>query len=70
MENESVNLIVENDKDETFLIKVPSSSIKSGDLREILRKQVSKKQNKHFYFIYKKKKYTKNDLDEIIHSSL
>ncbi len=66
MEKESINLIVENDKDETFLIKVPSSSIKSGDLREILRKQVSKNQSNHFYFIYKKKKYTKKDLDEIL----
>ena len=64
MENEAINLIVENDKDETFLIEIPSSSIKSGELREILRKQVSK--SAHFYFIYKNKKYTKNDLDEIL----
>jgi hypothetical protein len=64
MENEAINLIVENDEDKTFLIEIPSSSIKSGDLREILRKKVSK--SSHFYFIYKNKKYTKNDLDEIL----
>ena len=64
MEEESINLIVEDNKDKTFLIKVPSSSIKSGELREILKKQVSK--SDHFYFIYKNKKYTKNDLDEIL----
>ena len=64
MENEAINLLVENDQDETFLIEIPSSSIKSGELREILRKQVSK--SAHFYFIYKNKKYTKNDLDEIL----
>ena len=64
MEEGSINLIVEDNKDETFLIKVPSSSINSGELREILKKQVSK--SDHFYFIYKNKKYTKNDLDEIL----
>jgi hypothetical protein len=64
MEEGSINLIVEDNKDKTFLIKVPSSSIKSGELREILKKQVSK--SDHFYFIYKNKKYTKNDLDEIL----
>ena len=69
MENEAINLIVENDKDETFLIEIPSSSIKSGDLREILRIQASKNKSQHFYFIYKNKKYTKKDLNEILNFS-
>ena len=69
MENEAINLIVENDKDETFLIEIPSSSIKSGDLREILRIQVSKNKSQHFYFICKNKKYTKKDLNEILNFS-
>ena len=67
MENEEVNLIVETDKDETFLVEVPSSSISSGELREILRNQISKSQ--HFYFICKNKKYTKKDLDETLNLS-
>ena len=63
MENGTISLIVENEQDETFLIEIPSSHIQSGELREILRKQVSKKKSSHFYFIYKNKKYTKNDLN-------
>ena len=43
MENGAISLIVENEQDETFLIEIPSSSIQSGELREILRKQVAKK---------------------------
>ena len=43
MENGTINLVVENEQDEIFLIEIPSSSIQSGELREILRKQVSKK---------------------------
>ena len=43
MENETINLVVENEQDEIFLIEIPSSHIQSGELREILRKQVSKK---------------------------
>jgi len=69
MENGSINLIVENENDETFLIEIPSLSIKCRDLREILRKQASKNKSNHFYFIYKNKKYTKNDLDEILNFS-
>ena len=53
MEKETINLIVENDEDETFLIEIPSSSIKSGELREILKNKVSKNNNNHFNFIYK-----------------
>ena len=67
MENEPINLIVENDKDQTFLIEVPSSTIKSGELREILRKEITKSQ--HFYFFCKNIKYTKKDLDEILNLS-
>jgi len=43
MENGTINLVVENEQDEIFLIEIPSSSIQSGELREILRKQVAKK---------------------------
>jgi len=47
MENGLISLIVETDKDQTFLIEVPSS-IKSGELREILKKDVAK--TSHFFF--------------------
>ena len=70
MENETINLVVENEQDEIFLIEIPSSSIQSGELREILRKQVAKKKSSHFYFIYKNKKYTRNDdLNETLNFS-
>ena len=69
MENEAINLVVENDEDQQFLIEIPSSSIKSGDLREILRMQAAKNKSHHFYFIYRNKKYTKKDLDEILNLS-
>ena len=69
MENEAINLVVENDEDQQFLIEIPSSSIKSGDLREILRMQAAKNKSHHFYFIYRNKKYTKKDLDEILNFS-
>ena len=63
---EKINLIVETDQDETFLIEIPSSSIKSGELKEILKNQVSKRKSKHFDFIYKNKRYKEKDSDEIL----
>ena len=50
MENGTINLVVENEQDEIFLIEIPSSSIQSGELREILRKQVAKKKKQPFLF--------------------
>jgi hypothetical protein len=41
-------VIVETDKEQTFLIEVPSS-INSRKLRELLQKEVAKTQ--HFFFI-------------------
>ena len=61
MENGTINLVVENEQDETFIIEIPSSSIQSGVLREILREKVAKNKTIHFYFIYKNKKYTKKE---------
>ena len=69
MENGAISLIVENEQDETFLIEIPSSSIQSGELREILRKKVAKNKSTHFYFIHKNKKYTKKDLNETLNFS-
>ena len=69
MENGTISLIVENEQDETFLIEIPSSSIQSGELREILRKKVAKNKSTHFYFIHKNKKYTKKDLNETLNFS-
>jgi hypothetical protein len=69
MENGTINLIVENEQDETFIIEIPSSSIQSGVLREILREKVAKNKSNHFYFMYKNKKYTKNDLNETLNFS-
>ena len=63
MENGLISLIVETDKDQTFLIEVPSS-IKSGELRELLRKEVTK--SSHFNFYYKNQKYGKKDLNEVL----
>ena len=69
MENGTINLIVENEQDETFIIEIPSSSIQSGVLREILQKKVAKNKSSHFYFMYKNKKYTKKDLNETLNFS-
>jgi len=63
MENGLISLIVETDKDQTFLIEVPSS-IKSGELREILKKDVAK--TTHFFFVYKNKEYTRENLNEVL----
>jgi len=73
MENRLISLIVETDKNQTFLIDVPSS-IKCDELRELLKKEIAK--DPHFYFIYKNKKYPGNkndrkdevyDKNEILH---
>ena len=66
MENGTINLVVENEQDETFIIEIPSSSIQSGVLREILREKVAKNKTNHFYFIYKNKKYTKKELNDTL----
>ena len=66
MENGTINLVVENEQDETFIIEIPSSSIQSGVLREILQKKVAKNKTNHFYFIYKNKKYTKKELNDTL----
>ena len=63
MKNESISLIVENDQDETFIIEVPSS-IKSGELRELLKKEIIK--DTKFYFIYKNKKYKEDNKVEVL----
>ena len=64
MENESISLIVETDNDKTYIIDVPSS-IKSGELRELLKIEIIK--NTHFYYIYKNKKYQKDDkVEEVL----
>ena len=60
MENGLISLIVENDKNQTFLIDVPSS-IKCDELRGLLQKEIAK--DPHFYFIYKNKKYPGNEKD-------
>jgi len=64
MNKEPIILIVKNNEDEKFLIQVPYSSIKSGELREILEAQIPKYQ--YFNFIYKNKKYTEKNSDEIL----
>ena len=69
MENGTINLVVENEQDETFIIEIPSSSIQSGVLRQILKEKVAKNKSNHFYFMYKNKKYTKNDLNETLNFS-
>ena len=64
MENESISLIVETDKDGTFVIEAPSP-IKSMELRELLRQKITK--SHHFYFIYKNKNYKKDDdINEVL----
>jgi hypothetical protein len=64
MENGLISLIVETDKEQTFLIEVPSS-INSRKLRELLQKEVAK--TPHFFFIYKNKKYDReNKVEEVL----
>ena len=63
MENESISLVVEADKDRTFIIEAPSP-IKSGELRELLKEQITK--SYHFYFIYKNKIYKKEDINDVL----
>ena len=64
MENGLISLLVETDKEKTYLIEVPSS-IKSSQLRELLQREIAK--TPHFFFIYKNKKYEKEDkVDEVL----
>ena len=69
MENGTINLVVENEQDETFIIEIPSSSIQSGVLRQILKEKVAKRKSNYFYFMHKNKKYTKDDLNETLNFS-
>ena len=65
MENGLVSVIVETDKEKTFLIEVPSS-IKHKELRELLKNEITK--TSHFYFVYKNKRYESgNNKEEVIH---
>jgi GTPase SAR1 family protein len=58
-------VVVETDKDETFIIEVPSS-IKHKELRELLENEITK--TSHFYFVYKNKRYESgNNKEEVIH---
>ena len=54
MENGLISVVVETDKDKTFIIEVPSS-IKHKELRELLKNEITK--TSHFYFVYKNKRY-------------
>jgi hypothetical protein len=65
MENGLISVVVETDKDKTFIIEVPSS-IKHKELRELLKNEITK--TSHFYFVYKNKRYESgNNKEEVIH---
>jgi ribosomal protein S17 len=61
MENGLISVVVETDKDKTFIIEVPSS-IKHKELRKLLENEIAK--TSHFYFVYKNKRYEEGIKEE------